>query len=102
MSAAYAPFPDAPLAHEIRMQVEQQAPFGTDGADRVLGVMQRSYQMSGDERLALCDGLEQLREELAPHVRTPRGERRPPSRKAKRRVCAAIDHFIEEVRARHG
>ncbi len=99
MSLAYT----YPLAHEIHAEQIQIAPFQTDGIDRVLNVMQHAYAVEGaSEREALCRGLEQLRDEITPHIRGPRGASRPPSRKAKRRVCAALDHLIAEGRARNG
>lgn len=93
-----------PMAQEIRVEQQQLrlAPKEADGLDRILARMHHAYAIEGkDERDALVDGLVQLREEMAPNIRTPRGARtRPPSRKAKRRICAALDHFIAEARAR--
>lgn len=103
MSADYY-FNDVPLAHEMRIHVEQQAPFEADAFDRILNAMQHAYAVEGaSERQALTRGLEQLRSEIEPCIRSPRGRTgRPPSRKAKRRVVAALDHLIAEGRARNG
>ena len=94
-----------PMAHELWLEQQQLriAPHEADGLDRVLARIHHSYAIEGkSEREALADGLVQLREEMAPNVRTPRraGRERPPSRKAKRRVCAALDTFIADARAR--
>lgn len=90
-------FADFGAVHiEQAAEVQAPRPYESDGFDRVLGAMHRVYMQTDDERLALAHGLAQLREELSPVIRGPRGEGRPASRKARRRVIAALDRFIAE------
>lgn len=82
---------------ERASDVQAPIPHEVDGFDRILSKMQTVFNQTGDERLALAHGLDQLCDEITPCIRSPRGAgERPPSRKAKRRVIAAIRHFMAQ------
>ncbi len=89
-----------PLVHEIRADFGQIKPFEQDPIDRALAHMHHAYTVEGaSEREAFCRGLEVVRDEIMPRIRTGK---RPPSRKARRRVIGPWDRLIAEGRARNG
>jgi len=87
-------------AFHVQREAERHEP---DAIDRIVDVIDVACDAGASKREAVCRALEQIRAELAPVIRSPRGYKdRPASRKARRRVIGPIDHLIAQGRTRDG